>query len=60
MKVKVKCLECFTTWREEKIWHGQSEICVKCIKKRDLRQNCTRHGGRDGMNCTACSLEDRF
>lgn len=36
------------------------ETCNECIHKDKLKNNCKRHGGKLGKNCSICKLEGRF
>ena len=58
--VSVICQECGDKFEEKKTWHGQSEICHKCDQKRTNRDNCKRHGGKQGLDCFVCRLEGKL
>lgn len=58
--VLVTCQECGKGFTEKKTWHGQSEICSECSKKRTEKDNCKRHGGIRGLNCYPCKLEGKL
>jgi len=58
--VNVKCQSCGKEWKEVKRWYGQSEVCGDCVQERIRKNNCKRHGGRDGKDCSMCKLEAKF
>lgn len=58
--ITVVCQDCGNNFDEMKTWHGQSEICKECAKKRTDLNNCKRHGGKHGQNCYPCKLEQAF